>query len=156
MGFFDNFPRRRVAAILRFIIFPFGRRYHPPADELTRQLADNMMQLSTFRDRITQYCYIGDSMDDPTGCVELAFAKMVEVAPLLKILQQANKAGKFPASCNDEEKLSIAEQLNLLDGAQCRQLREFFVMQKEALEVDVFAASYFDARRADNREQENN
>ena len=146
IGFFANFPRRWTANIMRFIVFPFGRRYHPPADQLTRQLATEMMEPSSFRERITRGCYIGDSVDDPTGCVELAFRKMVSLAPELQALHRAEKAGQFPPECRHEEKLTLAQKHGILNEAQCRELADFFAMQAQALAVDVFSPGYFQPR----------
>jgi hypothetical protein len=66
------------------VVFPFGRVYKAPSDELGKQLVSKMLEPSLFRDRLTQYCYLGKALDDPTGRMENAFKKLHAVVDLEK------------------------------------------------------------------------
>ncbi|MEM9243950.1 MAG: acyl-CoA dehydrogenase, partial [Pseudomonadota bacterium] len=147
MGLFDNFPRRFVAHALRFIIFPFGRRYHLPSDKLTHQLADIMMRPSPFRERITQYCYIDSRADSATGRVEQAFKKMIELEPLLKKIKQAIKQGKMMSGLDMSQRLDNAMTAGIINENERQSLEAFEAMRLDALQVDDFDADYFKVKQ---------
>lgn len=143
VGVFSNYPRNSVGRALRFIIFPFGRRYRLPSDGDTQALAKIMMAPSAFRDRLTRYCYIGKVADDPTGRVEQAFQKMIIVEPLLKKLKQAIKAGQISRQWPIEKQIDTMQQLSLLNEQEAKQLKQFEHLRLDAIEVDDFDPQYF-------------
>ena len=53
----DNFPNRYMRALLRFVVFPFGRREKAPGDRLTHKVAQLLLAPSDTRDRLTQGVY---------------------------------------------------------------------------------------------------
>lgn len=123
--FFTNFPNRFFGGLLRFIVFPFGRVYKAPTDALSKQLVSKMLEPSRFRDRLTQYCYVGKEADDPTGRMEQAFKKLHAVADLEKKLHHR------------DIDTALTEKIITADEAQL--LREAEALRWDAIQVDDFA-----------------
>src|SRR5690606_15947682 len=71
-GVFDNFPSRIVGALLRVLVFPWGRAYAPPSDRLGHAVARAVLEPSQARDRLTQGMFLQKTEDDPVGRLELA------------------------------------------------------------------------------------
>jgi acyl-CoA dehydrogenase len=147
MHFYSNFPKRSVGKLMRLISFPFRRRFRPPADKLTHELADEMMTPSAFRDRVTQYCYVGHAADDPTGRMEHAFNKMVEVEHLLKKVHTAERNGVMPKHLLLKDKIARAQEAGVLTEEEAKDVEEFEAMRLDALQVDDFAPEYIGRRK---------
>ncbi len=82
--FFNNFSKPFLAKLLKFIVFPLGRSYQLPKDMQDRQLVLVMTKTGKFRDRITQDCFLGKKLGDPTGRMEIAFNEFEKFNPFLK------------------------------------------------------------------------
>jgi acyl-CoA dehydrogenase len=147
-GVFDNFPGKGWGSFLRLVVFPFGKPYKFPKDKLTQQIAQMTMQPGEFRDRITKHAFIGNHADDVTGRVELAFQRMIEVAPLLKRMNTAIKKGLVPKGGNSDEKLQAAEKNQVFNIEELKALREFNTLRVDVLEVDEFPEDYFKIQEA--------
>jgi acyl-CoA dehydrogenase len=82
-GLFDNFPARIPAHLLKRILFPLGRAFSPPGDDIAQQVARLVMQPSAARDRLTSNMFIPQSPADPVGRLELALG-LVEPAEAIE------------------------------------------------------------------------
>lgn len=142
MHFYSNFPKQKVGKLMRLIAFPFRRRFRPPTDKLTHKLADETMRASAFRDRVTQYCYVGHKPDDPTGRMEHAFNKMMEVEHLLKKIHVAERNGILPKHLFVQERIDRALKAGVLTEHEAEQVHEFEVMRLDAMQVDDFPPEY--------------
>src|SRR5262249_10323006 len=69
---FHNLQPRWLARILKWITFPWGRKFLQPTDETRHQIAAMMMHTSEQRDRLTEFCYVGKNPHDVTGRMEAA------------------------------------------------------------------------------------
>ncbi|HEV2614025.1 MAG TPA: acyl-CoA dehydrogenase [Gammaproteobacteria bacterium] len=58
----DNFPSRMTAFMLRALIFPWGRNFKKPKDDLTQVLSDVLLSPSSTRDRLTAGMFKGNVM----------------------------------------------------------------------------------------------
>jgi acyl-CoA dehydrogenase len=127
--FFINFPQRLLAGLMRWIIFPWGRAYFPPADQHTQLIAEVMQKSSAVRDRLSRYCYIG-GVKDATGQMEAAFQNWQQV----KLLWQ--KAHKF--SKGAQHPIDVAYQAGQLTKDEYEKLNEFAKQYWDVLQVDEF------------------
>jgi len=107
-GFFENFPKRWLAKTIQWLTSPFGRSYKPAKDYHGQKIAEEMMTKSKFRDRITQFCFVGNDKEDPTGRIEHAFDLLFSTQAISKKMQTAVRGGVVPRDGNLEERLSIA------------------------------------------------
>jgi len=141
-GFFANLPSRVAGRLLRWAIFPFGRSYQPVSDKLSHQIAQQMQQPSAFRDRLSAYCYLGDSVDDQTGRMENAFDQYFEVKPLLDKLRLAVKSGQVPAGPLMDQ-IQAARERQVITETEADALLAFETARLDAIQVDDFPFDYF-------------
>ncbi|HWN30741.1 MAG TPA: acyl-CoA dehydrogenase, partial [Burkholderiales bacterium] len=64
-GILENFPSRVMAWLLRRAVFPLGRTFSPPSDELGRQVSSLLLAPSATRDRLTAGIYVPVNEADP-------------------------------------------------------------------------------------------
>jgi acyl-CoA dehydrogenase len=72
-----NFPYPPLGWLMRFVVFPLGRRRHPPKDKLTHRVAEILLAPSAARDRLTNGIYIGPA-DQPVGQLEEALGAVID------------------------------------------------------------------------------
>jgi acyl-CoA dehydrogenase len=89
-------PRRTLASLLRFFLFPSGKPYAPPADYLVHQTAALLLKNSATRDRLTHGIYINHKPDDVTGRIEVAFQAVLESMPVEAKIHAAQKQKQLP------------------------------------------------------------
>ena len=58
-GVLLNLPSRLTAGLLRPFVFPIGRRFSPPTDRLSREVARLVLASDSVRDRLTADIYLG-------------------------------------------------------------------------------------------------
>ena len=92
-AFLRNFPNRWIAAMLRFFIFPRGRTYSAPSDEVAAKVVDLVTTPGEARERLSMLAYTTLEPGNPLGLLQEALELTGEVAPLEKRLRQARKEG---------------------------------------------------------------
>ena len=91
MRFSGNCRCARFAWILRSLIFPFGKPYSPPGDQLIHKTASLLLADTPVRDRLTHGIYINSKADDATGRIEVAFKAVLAAAPVETKIRLAQK-----------------------------------------------------------------
>ena len=90
--FLLNFPFRCLARVMRWVVFPLGRRFHPPKDNLTRKVAGIFMEPSKTRDQLTDLLYKGKlPSKNPISLLQQALVASIKTERLLKRLFKAEK-----------------------------------------------------------------
>ena len=93
----DNFPNRYMRFLLRFVVFPFGRREKEPGDRLTHRVAQLLMVPSDTRDRLTNGVFKSATSDHPICFMERALPQVIQAEPierkLLKAVRQEEISG---------------------------------------------------------------
>jgi len=138
-GFFDNFPNRFMAWVMRILIFPLGNHFKKPSDEILQNISTSMMEPGVTRDRHTFLCYWKDSIGDATGHMEKAFLSMLEMKPVYKTLRKAQKRGELSSNLNGQELADAALQKGLVDKETADKLAETEELRLTAIGVDSFA-----------------
>jgi acyl-CoA dehydrogenase len=126
---FTNYPSRPLAWFMRAVVLPWGRRQRGPSDDLTRQVAELLMEPGALRDRLTAGVYTGGA-DDGAGKVEIAFERVVATAALRKRLSEAELTD-----------LDEAFERGLIDADERDALREAEDAVAGAIAVDHFDAA---------------
>jgi acyl-CoA dehydrogenase len=137
-GAVDNFPSLPVRWLMRLVTFPLGAHYKPAPDWLGAKCADLVLTPGEPRDRLTRYIYVSDSPDDPTGLLEIAFAKAVAAETAERKLDRAVRAGQV-RRVHGADWVGDAAKLGVISEDEARLLRDV-----EALTARVIAVDHFD------------
>jgi acyl-CoA dehydrogenase len=137
-AFLRNLPNRFVAALLRFFIFPRGRTYSAPADELGGKIVDIVTSSGDARERLCQYAYKALEPGNPLGLLQEALELAEAHAPLEKRLRQAHKEGLVRSEYLG---LQIDEALTaeVINAEEAAALRDYHEKVFDLLAVDDFA-----------------
>ena len=141
----DNFPTKNKWYLdfmvwkLRYTIFPFGRSYKKPSDDLEALLAASSLKPSEFRDKVTESFFArGDVESSEVALLEATFASVVEATPLYKKVREAVREGLISKSLSFNDQLKSAEKMSVLTGDEVRHLLALEVDRNEILQVDSF------------------
>ncbi len=131
-----NFPVRWLGVLIRCLVFPLGRPYKEPSDNLGKHVARILITDNPARDRLTGGMYLSDA-DDATGRLHKAFRGMLDIADLEKSLRK-----QLGEALNIENFESMAErglQQGILDPAQAEQIRTTMALARDVINVDDFS-----------------
>ncbi len=142
LSFFENVPVKGLGTALKWLVFPYGKQFKMPSDRLEHELVKVMMSDNELRDRITMDSFIGDSMDDPTGKIEIAFKKVLATAPIEKALYKAHKSGKLVAGKTREETAKLAVEAGVISQQEAEQYLDAEAARYDAIQVDDYSKEY--------------
>jgi len=133
----DNFPNRYMRAVLRFVVFPFGRREKAPGDRLTHKVAQLLLVPSDTRDRLTDGVYRSETSDHPICFMERALPHVIQAEPLERRLLKALKQGEIKGITWDEQLRSAIDK-HVLSKEEAEILVRVRDMVAEIIAVDDF------------------
>ncbi|NNF40768.1 MAG: acyl-CoA dehydrogenase [Woeseiaceae bacterium] len=139
-AFLINFPNRWVARALRMMIFPRGRTYSSPSDEIGAKVVDVITTPGEARERLSELAYTTLEPSNPLGQLQEALQLARDNVPLERRLRQARKEGLI---VSDYLGLQIddAEKAQVISKAEARSLREFHEKVSALLDVDDFTSA---------------
>ena len=137
-GTVDNFPSAPARWLMRAVTFPLGAHYRPAPDWLGHKCVELVLTPGEVRDRLTRYIYVSQNPNDPTGLLEVTFAKVVSAEVAEKKLDRAVRAGQV-RRVHGTDWVGDAAKLGILTDEEARLLREV-----EALTARVIAVDHFD------------
>jgi len=137
-GFLRNFPNRPVAVFLRCCIFPRGRTYSAPSDELARKVVDVITQTGEARERLSMQAYTTIEPGNPLGQLQRALEMSERLAPLEATLRQARKEGLLRSDYFGHQ-VDEAEKAEVISKTDAASLREYHEHVRGLLAVDDFA-----------------
>jgi acyl-CoA dehydrogenase len=137
-AFLRNLPNRWVAGLLRFFIFPRGRTYSAPADELGAKIVELITTSGEARERLCQFAYTTVEPGNPVGLLQEALELAEANTQLEKRLRQAHKEGLIRSEYLG---LQIDEALKaeVINDQEAAALREYHEKVSNLLAVDDFA-----------------
>ncbi|HEY8520372.1 MAG TPA: acyl-CoA dehydrogenase [Gammaproteobacteria bacterium] len=136
-GLLRNFPNRFVAALLRFAIFPRGRTYSAPSDELCQQIAELMMSPTAVRERLADCIYKAREPGNPIGLLQQALEQAEEIKPLERKVFDARRAGTITRE-DAPGQIDEAERKGILSAAEAAAVRAFDATVLALTGVDDF------------------
>ena len=140
-GVIANFPSRLIAAGLRVVLFPLGKRFAPPSDELNHRCAALLLSPSAARDRLTVGMYLSKSEADATGQLEAAFLATIACEPIEKKLREAVKNGTLQRRM--QEDLSVlARDQGILTADEFTLWQRKETLRKGVIKVDDFPQDF--------------
>jgi acyl-CoA dehydrogenase len=133
----DNFPNRYLRGLLRFVVFPFGRREKAPGDRLTHKVAQLLLAPSDTRDRLTRGVYLSATSNHPIQFMERSLPEVIRAEPLERKLLKALKHGDI-GGITWEEQVRDAIDKSVLTRHEADILVRVREMVTEIIAVDDF------------------
>ncbi len=137
-SFLRNFPNRPVAFLLRMIVFPRGRTYSAPSDELGKKLVALITETGEARERLCERAFRALGPDSPLGLLEEALQLSEQHLPLEKKLYQARKEGLITAEYLGYQ-IEEAEKAEIINATEAEALRKYHAKVEYLMSVDDFA-----------------
>jgi len=98
-GAIANYPNRLVAWGLRRVVYPLGRMFHAPSDDLGARAARILIAPSTdenrARERLTAGMYLPKSETEPLGALEAALEAALAAEGVEQKLRAAQREGQI-------------------------------------------------------------
>jgi acyl-CoA dehydrogenase len=139
-AFLRNFPNRWVAAGLRVFIFPRGRTYSAPSDEISIKVVELITTPGEARERLCQHAYTTLEPGNPLGLLQEALELTKEFEPVERRLRQARKEGLLSSDYLGEQ-IDEAEKAQVISKAEARNMRSYHEKVLALLAVDDFDPS---------------
>ncbi len=136
-GVISNFPNRFIATILRMLVFPLGRPYVVPSDQLGHTVAKLLIEPSATRDRLTAGMFISSSEENPVGAIELALAATLAAEPAEARIKDAVKAGRLTFGARDD-RVAAAQAAGVITPEQATAMRRAQRLVDKVVRVDDF------------------
>jgi acyl-CoA dehydrogenase len=139
-GLLRNLPNRWSAMLLRLLIFPRGRTYFSPADELGQDVVELIINPTATRERISGGIYKARRADNPLGLLQEALEMAEQVKPMERKVFDAKRAGQIES---DDVPGQISEALanGVLTLEEADLIREFDARVMALIAVDDFDPS---------------
>jgi acyl-CoA dehydrogenase len=139
-GLLRNFPNRWVAAVLRFFIFPRGRTYSSPSDELGQQIVELIINPTPTRERLADGIYKAVEPGNQLGLLQEAMEIAEQVKPLERRIFDARRAGEIKAD-DTPGQIDEAERKGILTATEAEAVRAFDRRMLDVTGVDDFDPS---------------
>lgn len=139
-GLLRNFPNRWVAAVLRFLIFPRGRTFSSPSDELGQEIVELLIEPSETRERLADCAYTTIEPTNPLGLLQEALEMAESVKPLERRMLDARRAGDI-VSEDVPGQIDEAERNGVLTADEAAAVRAFDDIVMALTGVDDFDES---------------
>jgi len=137
-AFLRNFPNRWVAAFLRVFIFPRGRTYSAPSDEIGQKVVDLMTRSGEARERLSRQAYTTLEPGNPLGLLQEALELSEKYSPMEKRLRQAQREGLIRSSSLGAQ-IEEAEHAGVISKKESSELRIYNEKVSALLAVDDFS-----------------
>ena len=139
--FLRNFPVRPAAWIMRAVVFPLGNHYRPVSDALNAKVADQLLEQTPLRDRVSWLVFKNGGPHDAVGRVEHAWALAQKAeAPFLKYYKMMVK--EELSGDDTAERLKDAVNRKLLTREEADLVAEFDKVRMDVIQTDHFTAGY--------------
>ena len=136
-GFLHNFPNRPVSLLLRWVIFPWGRLYAPPNDQLGHKISKLLINPSEMRNRLTEGVFIPEGENEAVTQLESAFRKVVDAEPFEKKIRSFQKSFK-PEYSQYKDMLKAAVAEGIIDKDESVILQQANDARTKVIAVDDF------------------
>jgi acyl-CoA dehydrogenase len=124
---------------LRVFIFPRGRTYSAPADDLAHKVVELMTRSGEARERLSHEAYTTLEPGNPLGQLQEALELSEKLAPMERRLRQALKEGLIRSDYLGTQ-IEEAEHAGVIARNEAEELREYHDKVTAILAVDDFAS----------------
>ena len=140
-GILENFPGKGKAWLLRRIVFPLGKTFSPPSDELGRQVSSLLLAPSATRDRLTAGIYVPVNEADPVGRLDIALQCALVAEAIEAKIRDAVKDRRIKGK-TFEETTAQAVQQGIISAAEMEMLAKARALRREVIMVDDFPPDF--------------
>jgi len=151
-SFLRNFPNRWVAAGLRLLIFPRGRTFSSPSDQLGQELVELIINPTAARDRLCADIYKTPEPGNPLGFLQEALQLAEKVKPLERKVFDAKRRGALSAD-DSLGQIEEAKKHGIISAAEAKQITEFDQQVMALIAVDDFAPEDLTRKAPDARKK---
>ena len=137
-AFLRNFPNRWVARFLRIFIFPRGRTYSAPSDDLSQKVVDLVTRSGEARERLSEFAYTTLEPGNPLGLLQEALELSERHAPMELRLKQALREGLIRSEYLGDQ-IEEAAKAGVITKAEADEMRDYHGKVRALLAVDDFA-----------------
>jgi acyl-CoA dehydrogenase len=124
--------------VLRLIIFPRGRTYSAPSDDLGKKIVDLITATGEARQRLSAQAFKALEPGSPLGLLQEALELSEKHLPLEKKLRQAHKEGLIQSEYLGHQ-IEEAERAGVISKKEAHDLREYHEKVLHLLSVDDFS-----------------
>ena len=139
-GLLRNLPNRFAAGVLRLLIFPRGRTYFAPGDDLGQKVVDLVTNPTESRARLCRQTYVTADPDNAMAKLHQAMVDATAAAPLYDKLRNAARAGLITTD-DPVAQIDTAQAEGVLEAAEADQLRALDALVLDVVGVDDFESS---------------
>jgi acyl-CoA dehydrogenase len=136
-GTIDNFPSTPVRWLMRAAVYPLGLHYKPAADWLGHKCVELVLAPGDVRDRLTRFIYVSQDTRDPTGLLEVTFAKVIAAEVADKKLDRAVRSGQV-RRVHGTDWIADAAKVGAITEEEARLLHEVEELTSRVIAVDHF------------------
>jgi acyl-CoA dehydrogenase len=136
-GLLRNFPNPIVRGLLRFAVFPRGRTFSAPSDDLGQRLVELVINPTPTRKRLADCAYTTLEPGNPLGLLQQALEMAEQVKPLERRVFDAKRAGEIESD-DTPGQIDEAERKGLITREEAAAIRAFDARVMELTGVDDF------------------
>jgi len=144
-GAIANYPNRLVAWVLRRVVYPLGRMFHAPSDELGARVAQILIAPSSdenrARDRLTAGMYLPKSETDPVGALEAALPAALK-AEIVELKLRAAVREKKISGPDHAALVEAAAAKGIINLEEREALARYARLRDEVVKVDHFPQDF--------------
>ena len=141
-GVISNFPNRFLAEVMWRVVFPLGRPYEVPSDDLGHDVARLLITPSEARDRLTAGMYLPGG-EQPLAQIERALKAVIAAEPAEAKIKAASRAGAFDAKLGPGEDVDTlaarAVAAGVITAAEAESIVAARELTERVIRVDDFA-----------------
>lgn len=137
IDFYDNFPARPVAAMLKLVTFSAGRLVHKPDDDLIRELGDLIMEENPVRQDLGRFVYVTQNAEHATGRVESTYQMLLALGDLWPRFLRAQSKGEVQGD-SLEERVKDAADKGIIPTEAVEPLLAYDARRYDAVLTDAF------------------
>ena len=136
-GFYENFPVKIAAILVKLISFPFGRPVTKPSDELKQQVAQLLLKENSFRAELKKHVYYTTDETDVMGRMESTFQMLLTLQPLWDKFKKAESKDQFKG-LTFEEHITDAVAVGFITANEAEQLLKYNAKRYDSMLTDIF------------------
>ncbi len=136
-GFYENFPVKIAAILVKLISFPFGRPVTKPSDELKQQVAQLLLKENSFRAELKKHVYYTTDETDVMGRMESTFQMLLSLQPLWDKFKKAESKDQFKG-LTFEEHITDAVAVGFITANEAEQLLKYNAKRYDSMLTDIF------------------
>ena len=133
-GILRNLPSRWIGCLLHPIIFPLGRRSHPPADYLGAEITSGILDNGPLRQRLTGDMFLPDEKEDGLGQLMAAETALIKARPIRQKIRQAIKSGQLSADPVASQPERAAAK-DIISASESKSLQQALKQQNQVIQV---------------------